>query len=346
MSDDVLLEVEGLTVRLGRERNLVVDGLSFTLRAGERAALLGPSGCGKTTTLRAIAGFERADAGRVRFEGKVLSEGGRHVPPHLRRMGMVFQEFALFPHLNVGENVAFGLDRLPRQERDARCAEMLRLVGLEGFEERHPGQLSGGQQQRVALARALAPKPSLLLLDEPFSSLDAGLRRSTRNHTEQVLASVGAAALLVTHDQDEAMAFAERLIVMNRGRIEQSGSPETLYRAPRNAFVATFLGAANILRGEAEGRRARTPLGPVPLESELSGPVQLCLRPEALRLVPSGAVGCEIRTREFRGSSTLFQVEGEGFAVSVLCPGDAPWRAGETAAVEVVSPAAVLEDRA
>lgn len=343
MKGEPLLKVEDLSVRLGRERALVVDGVEFTIGAGERVALLGPSGCGKTTTLRAIAGFERAAGGRIQVAGRMLSEASTHVAPDARGMGMVFQEFALFPHLDVAENVAFGLNRLGRSERRARTAQLLSLVGLDALARRYPGELSGGQQQRVALARALAPRPALLLLDEPFSSLDAGLRRSTRRHTEQVLASVGAAALLVTHDQEEAMAFAERLIVMKGGKVEQSGTPEVLYRQPRTAFVARFLGEANLLEALAEGGQARTALGPVALGAPAQGAVSLCIRPHALRMSEASGVRGHVLAREFRGSSCFFSVEVGGASLSVEASGEAPWRVGDAVGLEVVEPAAVLE---
>lgn len=339
-----LLAVEKLSVCLGEERHVAVEELSLELRAGERVALLGPSGCGKTTTLRAIAGFEPVRAGRITLEGRVLSDaGGIRVPAHRRTMGYVFQEFALFPHLSVEKNVSFGLTKLPRAEARERVAEVLRLTGLGELGARRPFELSGGQQQRVALARALAPSPRLLLLDEPFSSLDPNLRGTTRRHTERVLASVGATALLVTHDQEEAMSFADRLIVMRAGRAEQTGTPEEIYAAPRNAFVAEFLGSANLLSGEGQGSSARTALGLVPLRSEARGAVSLCLRPESLELVREGGVPARVVERDYHGASCTYVVEGEGFRVSVLTAGIASFREGDTVGLEVRAPAAVLE---
>lgn len=339
-----LLTVEELCVCLGEERHVAVEDLSLELRAEERVALLGPSGCGKTTTLRAIAGFEPVRGGRISFEGRVQSDaGGVRVPAHRRGLGYVFQEFALFPHLSVEENVGFGLRKQSRADATKRIAEMLRLTGLEGLEARRPFELSGGQQQRVALARALAPSPRLLLLDEPFSSLDPNLRGTTRRHTERVLTSVGATALLVTHDRDEAMSFADRLIVMRAGRAEQAGTPEELYAAPRSAFVAEFLGAANFVEGEATGQSARTALGEVPLRVPASGTVSLCLRPESLELVVEGGAPARVVEREYHGASCIYGVEGEGFQVAVLAVGDAPFRKGDAVGVRVRAPAVVLE---
>lgn len=341
-----LLTVEGLHVHLGDERHPAVRGVGFSLREGERAAILGPSGCGKTTTLRALAGFEEASEGRVVFDGRDLASPGRHVPPHQRGIGMVFQDFALFPHLSVTENVAFGLERTAKPARHTRAEALLSLVGLEGLYHRLPGQLSGGQQQRVALARALAPSPKLLLLDEPFSSLDAGLRAATRAHTEQVLEQVGAAALLVTHDQTEALSFAHHLIVMNEGRIEQLGAPETLYRAPRNAFVACFLGAANLLEAEASGERASSPWGSLTLQGPAQGKVLLCVRPEDVRVHAdpgSRDVGAEVASREFRGASCILELRRDDRTLMAVTPGAASWRVGERVAVGLPAPAAVLE---
>ncbi len=339
------LIVDGVEVRLPGASAPVVDGVTFTLPPGERAALLGPSGCGKTTTLRTLAGFERAAAGRITLGGRVLAGPGIHVPAHRRGIGYVFQDLALFPHLTVADNVGFGVPRTAAGRR--AVDELLALVELDGLRGRLPGQLSGGQQQRVALARALAPGPGLLLLDEPFSSLDATLRDAVLAHTRDVIARTGATTLLVTHDRGEAMAFARQLLVMRAGRIEQAGDPGELYRAPRTRFVATALGAANLLVGEAAGRSARTALGAVALEREADGAVELCLRPEALALAPAdgadaGTARVRVVTRAFRGASTLYAVEGDGLTVEVLAPGDAPWRPGDTAALIVRGAAAVL----
>ncbi len=263
-----------------------VDRLSLRVARSETVALLGPSGCGKTTLLRLIAGFEAPDSGSVVVAGRTVSSRTVFVPPEARRIGFVFQDYALFPHLDVLGNVAFGLRERSAKARRERAREVLDLVGLTVFARRFPGQLSGGQQQRVALARALAPGPDLILLDEPFSNLDAALRAGTRDEVRRILERSGATTLLVTHDQEEAMTFADRLAVMRAGRLEQEGAPEETYLAPRTAFVAGFLGRTNLVRGEATGDTVRTSLGEVPLARTSYGQVLVSLRPEDLVLVP------------------------------------------------------------
>src|SRR6266568_8679295 len=227
-----------------------VDDVTFAVGAGETVSLLGPSGCGKTTTLRLISGFEEPDGGVIEIVGESMV-GKR---PYERNVGLLFQHYALFPHMTVAENVAYGLKhrRWPRAEIPDRVREMLRLVQLQGFEERRPGQMSGGQQQRVALARVLATRPKLVLLDEPLSALDAKLREELRLELKQILTAVGSPTIVVTHDQDEAMSLADRIIVMNRGRIEQVGTPDEIYARPRTAFVAGFIGRTNWFHGRLE----------------------------------------------------------------------------------------------
>lgn len=351
---EVLLSVLDLSVVLGTARHRAVAGVSFDVHAGERVALLGPSGCGKTTLLRTIAGFERPLSGSITLAGRLLADATHHVPAHQRNTGMVFQDYALFPHLDVVDNVAFGIAHLPAKERARRTTELIELVGLTGFEERRPSELSGGQQQRVALARALAPKPRLLLLDEPFSSLDSGLRTATRRHTERVLSAASATALLVTHDQAEAMSFAQRLFVLRQGRIEQEGPPEQIYRSPRTAFVARFVGTANVLDAEATGAHASTPLGAVSLQGPAQGPVSLCLRPEQIRLgAPDREPRGEVVSREYQGACTVYRVRGAGFEVSAEMVGVSPLAVGgalpivgDTVSLEVVGEAAVLAPHA
>ena len=228
-----------------------VDNITFSVTAGETVSLLGPSGCGKTTTLRLISGFEEPDAGTIEIAGESMT-GKR---PYERNVGLLFQHYALFPHMTVAENVAYGLKHRnwPKAEIGDRVAEMLRLVRLQGFESRRPGQLSGGQQQRVALARVLATKPKLVLLDEPLSALDAKLREELGLELKQILTAVGSTTIVVTHDQDEAMSLADRIIVMNRGRIEQMGAPDEIYMKPRTAFVASFIGRTNWFQGRTTG---------------------------------------------------------------------------------------------
>jgi putative spermidine/putrescine transport system ATP-binding protein/putrescine transport system ATP-binding protein len=228
-----------------------VDNVTFSVAAGETVSLLGPSGCGKTTTLRLVSGFEEPDAGTIEIAGESMA-GKR---PYERNVGLLFQHYALFPHMTVAENVAYGLKhrQWPKAEIGDRVVEMLRLVRLQGFESRRPGQLSGGQQQRVALARVLATKPKLVLLDEPLSALDAKLREELGLELKQILTAVGSTTIVVTHDQDEAMSLADRIIVMNRGRIEQMGAPDEIYMKPRTAFVASFIGRTNWFQGRTTG---------------------------------------------------------------------------------------------
>jgi len=348
-----LLSLDDVTLRYASSGTAAVDGLSLAVEPGEVLALLGPSGCGKTTTLRLVAGFERPGSGAVTLEGRALAGSGAFVPPEQRSVGMVFQDYALFPHLSVLENVAFGLTAMPRQEARARASQMLKLFGLEGFESRMPHALSGGQQQRVALARALAPGPRVLLLDEPFSSLDSALRASTRMEVRRVLKSLGATVMLVTHDQQEAMAFADRLAVMRAGKVEQVGTPEAVYAMPRTAFVAYFLGGTNLLPGVGFGNGARTVLGILPVVgAPARGNVLLSLRPEALKLVPDtdgvavgGALRAEVLAREFQGPSAEYTIACNGMELTVRGAPELPLRAGDRARLEVVGRAVVLEDR-
>jgi iron(III) transport system ATP-binding protein len=325
----------------------VVDGVSFDVNEGEIFALLGPSGCGKTTTLRLIAGFEEPDAGEITLRDVSLCGRGRPMPPEKRGIGFVFQDYALFPHLNVAENVLFGLTHLPRVERTRAAREALERVGLTGLGSRPTHTLSGGQQQRVALARALAPRPALLLLDEPFSNLDAGLRTSTRDEVRQILKDAGMSAVLVTHDQEEALSFADRLAVMRDGRIEQVGAPERIYHQPKNQFVAQFLGRTNLIRGEAGGGEARSPLGPLALSDPAEGPVLLSLRPEHLEVCgdaeASGVPGV-IEAREFRGSDVGYRVRIGEMVVLVKSDHHAPFHPGDRVCVHAREKAVVLAD--
>ncbi len=311
---DPIVKTTNLTKRYSQHAPPAVDQLDLSVYQGEVLCLLGPSGCGKTTLLRLIAGFETPDDGSVEVAGKVVASGSVMVPPEHRRIGFVFQDFALFPHLTVLDNVAFGLRGTRAQKRE-RAAEVLALVGLTVFDSRFPHQLSGGQQQRVALARALAPRPHILLLDEPFSNLDASLRGSTRDEVRAILARSGITAVMVTHDQEEALSFGDRVAVMRDGRIEQVGTPEEVYFHPATAFVASFLGRTNLLRGLAEGRTAATPIGAVPLTATADGRVIISLRPDHLELVPADSdagsalpkVVATVVRREFKGHVVTYE---------------------------------------
>jgi ABC-type Fe3+/spermidine/putrescine transport system ATPase subunit len=248
-SSETVIELRDVVKRFGQA--VAVDRVTFTVAAGETVSLLGPSGCGKTTTLRLIAGFEEPDQGVIEIAGESMA-GKR---PYERNVGLLFQHYALFPHMTVAQNIAYGLKHRhwPKAEIGDRVTEMLRLVQLQGFQDRRPGQMSGGQQQRVALARVLATKPKLVLLDEPLSALDAKLREELRVELKQILAAVRSTTIVVTHDQDEAMSLADRIIVMNRGRIEQQGTPDEIYAQPRTPFVAAFIGRANWFHGRISG---------------------------------------------------------------------------------------------
>ena len=288
-----------------------VRGFSLEVAPGELVAVLGPSGCGKTTLLRLIAGFERPDAGTVTIGDSTVAGPGFEVPPERRRVGMVFQDYALFPHLSVERNVSFGLERRPREEREALTRRTLELVGLQHKVDRYPHELSGGERQRVALARALAPEPEVVLLDEPFSNLDATLRAGLRREVELILREAGTSALLVTHDQEEALSLADRLAVMREGELVQVDAPEAVYGRPASRWAAQFVGEVNVLPGVARGGRVETELGVFDVPREASGPVHVAVRPEQLELRAGGPGNAEVVEREFRGHDVLYRLRHE-----------------------------------
>jgi iron(III) transport system ATP-binding protein len=301
------IRLQGVTKRFGAIG--AANGVSLSLEKGQLMALLGPSGCGKTTTLRLIAGFEEVDAGEIEIGGQVVASPRRHLPPERRRVGMVFQEYALFPHLTVLENVRFGL-HLYTGDRARRAGEVLELVGLAGVEERLPHELSGGQQQRVALARALAPEPALILLDEPFSNLDAGLRVRVRAEVRAILKKANATAIFVTHDQEEALSLVDLVAVMLKGQVHQVASPQKVYRQPANREVAAFVGEANFLPGSANGRTVECELGTLELQTPVTGPVDVLIRPENLQVSPAPATSpCRVCSTLFFGHDQLLSVE-------------------------------------
>lgn len=292
-----------------------VRAVSFAVKPGALVALLGPSGCGKTTTLRLIAGLETPDAGSVWLDGRTVAGNGTWVAPDARRVGMVFQDGALFPHLTVAQNIAFPLSM---RNGKARVEDLLVLVGMPGYGERYPHQLSGGQQQRVALARALAPEPSVVLLDEPFSRLDAALRASLREEVRAIVKQTGATTVFVTHDQEEALSIADCVVVMFNGRVVQVGTPQEVYTRPATRAIATFVGEANLLRGEAKGLKAECALGSVLLAAPAHGPVDIMVRPEAidLRAVRDGAA-CIERIRYFGHDQAIHLCLHDGTQVTV-----------------------------
>ncbi len=295
----------------------VLGGVSLHIAAGESMVLLGPSGCGKTTLLRAIAGLERLDGGCISIDGEVVSGPERHVHPEDRRVGMVFQDWALFPHLTVTQNVAFGLDRDER--RSSRVEETLELVGLAGLGERRPSTLSGGQQQRVALARALAPRPRVLLLDEPFSNLDTGLRARIRTEASALLRSLDITAIYVTHDQDEAFVLGDRIAVMMAGSIIQVGTPSEIYDHPSTAAVSDFVGETNRISGVLGDVGAETSVGLIPVAStgSLGDRLQILVRPEHLMIEPDSNADSVVESIEYYGHDHICRVRlGRGGMVT------------------------------
>jgi iron(III) transport system ATP-binding protein len=287
-----------------------VDGTSLCVERGAVVALLGPSGCGKTTLLRLIAGFERPDAGTVEVAGRLVAGGGTWVPPERRRVGMVFQDYALFPHLTVAENVGFGL---PRHARSARVSELLATVGLAELGRRYPHELSGGQQQRVALARALAPSPELVLLDEPWSNVDPFLRETLRAEVSEIIRPLGVTVLLVTHDREDAFSLADRIALMRDGAVVQEGTSEELYFSPVSRWAAEFVGAANVLKGHVVGGLVETSVGSFPANGASTvEAAEVLVRPELLELQPDPTGRAEVVGREFRGHDVFYRVLLDG----------------------------------
>jgi iron(III) transport system ATP-binding protein len=303
MSTD-FVSISGLAKRYGDVR--AVDNVDLGIEAGHTFALLGPSGCGKTTLLRLLAGFERSDAGTIRVGEREVESPRVHMPPEKRRIGMVFQDYALFPHMSVAGNVSFGLNGSTSK---GRVGELLEIVGLAGLGARMPHELSGGQQQRVALARSLAAEPDLVLLDEPFSNLDPGLRARLRLEVRGILEQLGMTAVFVTHDQEEALSIAERLAIMMDGRILQSGRPEEVYATPTSRDVAEFLGDANFLPGECRGGEVECELGRRTASASAEGAVDVMVRPECLTLSGEDGIPVEVVSSEYFGHDQLVTVQ-------------------------------------
>ncbi|MBI2958189.1 MAG: ABC transporter ATP-binding protein [Chloroflexi bacterium] len=310
-----------------------VRNVSVDVEEGRFLALLGPSGCGKTTLLRLIAGFETPDAGTIEILGKAVAGPAAWVPPEKRRVGIVFQDYALFPHMDVARNIAYGL---PGEKAAHRVSEMLSLVGLGGFARRMPHELSGGEQQRVAIARALAPAPDVLLLDEPFSSLDADLRARVRADIKTILTTARSTVIFVTHDQEEALFMGDRVGVMNSGRLEQVAAPQEIFHCPATPFVAQFVGIADFIDGETAGSQVLTEVGQLPLRCEFppGTKVRVMLRPDvvALRADPAGAG--EVVGRVFQGIHYLYHVRlGSGAMIRSLQHHDRDYPAGTRVAI-------------
>jgi iron(III) transport system ATP-binding protein len=318
----------------------VLRDISLQVETGSVVCLLGPSGCGKTTLLRLVAGFEEPDAGEIYLIKRLVSRPGLVVPPEQRHVGMVFQDYALFPHMTVSQNIQFGLFRWPAAWRRTRLTEMLQLVGLEGMAERYPHELSGGQQQRVALARALAPVPQLLLLDEPFSNLDVHLRQQLREEVQAILIEAGITTVLVTHDQEEALSFADILAVINQGQVVQYAPPDEIVRRPCTRFVAQFIGLGDFLKGEMQATCITTELGEVPYTHVLSPrgdgrQVELLVRPEHVQLCnTSHGTAAQVVHASFRGTRKLYTLRlPSGATLGALFPSEVTLRSGETVRV-------------
>ncbi|MCS6945836.1 MAG: ATP-binding cassette domain-containing protein [Sutterellaceae bacterium] len=340
------MRIEAVCKRFGA--STVLDGIDLAVGAGELVCLLGPSGCGKTTLLRIICGLERPDAGRIWLNGQDITAW----PPARRRFGMVFQSYALFPNLTALGNVAYGLGGMDRRFRERRARDMLELVGLAAHASKYPAQLSGGQQQRVALARALAPQPSLLLLDEPLSALDAQVRSLLRDEIRAIQRRLRVSAIMVTHDQEEALAIADRVVLMHRGRIEQQDTPRGLYLRPATPFAARFVGRVNLLRGMrlSDGTLRIGQVALVaPGDAAPPGPVRIAVRPSHLRLLPPGedsarhALAAWVIDEAFHGPWTSLRLrvpalgEGATLEVELATPahGALPWRPGSPCRVEL-----------
>jgi putative spermidine/putrescine transport system ATP-binding protein len=310
-----------------------VEKLDLAVGKGEFVSLLGPSGCGKTTTLQMIAGFVEPTAGGIRLDGVDLVS----LPPERRGLGIVFQSYALFPHMTVAQNVAFGLEMrsVPKDDIARQVDEMLAIVGLDDKGGRFPRQMSGGQQQRVALARALVIKPSILLLDEPLSNLDAKMREEMQVELRNIQQKLGTTTVLVTHDQHEALALSDRIVVMNAGKVEQIGAPVDVYERPATPFVASFLGKTNLFAGECRAGTFSVAGHGVPVASPIEGPSTMSVRPEKIRFAPAGGGGIpgRIASRVFQGNHWLFQVDTVGGPALVIRQNDGSVQPGEGDAV-------------
>lgn len=334
----LLLELEN--IQCNYDQLVVLRNLSFKLAKGDIACLLGPSGCGKSTILRAIAGFERLIKGEIKLNGKVIATPTHELAPEKRRIGMVFQDYALFPHLTVQENIGFGL-KSPKNNCRDKINEMIQLVDLTGFENRYPHELSGGQQQRVALARALAPEPELLLLDEPFSNLDAELRNRLSLDIRNILKSLGISSILVTHDQKEAFAMSDHIGVIDQGRIQQWGSPYELYHEPFNHFVACFVGKGSFIKANA--------LTPDTFESELGiikgnraynwpkdTQVEILIRPDDVLYQENSELMVKVSSKIFAGTSTQYQLTlNSGITIDALFPSHQDFQVGNKIPIQI-----------
>ncbi len=336
MADQAGVHINSVTKRFGETP--VLDGIFLDVAPGSVTAILGPSGCGKSTLLRIIAGFEDPDDGAVRIAGTTVADRSISVPAHRRRIGLMPQEGALFPHRDVAANITFGLGRISRRQRESEVARWLELVGLDGFADAHPHQLSGGQQQRVALARALAARPQVLLLDEPFASLDTGLRARVREDITAILRESGTTAILVTHDQAEALSLADQVAVLLDGRIAQHGAPADLYRRPASLGVARFVGGTIEIAGHVRAGVISTPLGEHPVRNTVAdGAVTAVIRPEQATVVPGdGADSAVVTDLRFYGPHTAVRIGlVDGTVLELPEPGHGSVTVGESVRVHV-----------
>ncbi|WP_263138682.1 ABC transporter ATP-binding protein [Pseudomonas sp. RIT-PI-AD] len=342
--NDILLSLRDMAC--GYHEHTVVQRLNLNLKAGDIGCLLGSSGCGKTTTLRAIAGFEPVQEGEILLAGERLSAPGFTLAPEKRRIGMVFQDYALFPHLSVADNIAFGIRKHPQRERIT--AEMLELVNLVGLGQRYPHELSGGQQQRVSLARALAPEPKLLLLDEPFSNLDGELRRRLSHEVRDILKGRGTSAILVTHDQEEAFAVSDHVGVFNQGRLEQWDTPYNLYHEPQTPFVASFIGQGYFIRGQLQDQDSvRTELGLIRGNRAYGLPsgsaVDVLLRPDDIEHAPDSSLQARVVGKTFLGAATLYRLQlPSGTQLESIFPSQTDISPGQDVGIRVAAAHLVL----
>lgn len=332
------LQVRSVSKRFG-DCPAVTD-VSLVVPTGQQLALLGPSGCGKTTLLRMIAGLESPDEGEIVIGGDVVADPSSNVAPEARRVGMVFQDWALFPHMTVIRNVSYGLTK--QQAAAGRAMEALRLVHMEHLADRRPHELSAGQAQRVALARAIAPQPRLLLFDEPFSSLDAELRVTLRAEVAALMREVDMTAVYVTHDQEEAFVLGDQVAVMNAGRVVQIGTPASIYSEPASAWVASFVGDANLLSGAGDGETATTPMGRVPLRRAATGDSRVLVRPEHIELSPGNGGGMGVVSSvEFYGHDTAYSIMLNGTPIRVRAAAAPRFRPGDRVDLLYVGPPAM-----
>ena len=333
------LEVHHLSKRFASTLPAAVSDISFALERGEIIALLGPSGCGKTTTLRLIAGFERPDEGKVILDGRLMADRTSFVPPEKRGISMVFQDHALFPHLTAKQNVLFGLNKLSKAAAQEKATGMLRLVGLEHLSERYPQELSGGERQRIALARALAPNPVLLLLDEPFSSLDADMRVEVREQVRGILKAARATAVFVTHDQEEALYMGDRIAVFRKGRIEQIDTPQQVFHSPNSRFVAEFVGSTDFISGEVVEQGIQTEIGLLPQFPKLpvGTKVEIAVRFDDIKFEQQVGSRSLVLEQQFRGAYNVYRLRlPSGTLVHAMQPHIAFFKPGTLVKVSFV----------